>query len=390
MIEVNVPALESLQLEGIQELLRSPGPCITILLPAYRPGAQAKSMAAILKTDLQDATRKLAARRIPDSALTDLLAPLQQLTEAKEFVGGSHCGRAIFRSPEVFTQFEMIEPMEPAKAALTVGAFFNIRSVLSDLQLPPEFYVLKLSQKQVGLLRCTGFRSEAVELPKGVPHTFDEAMAFKAPDHDLENRSAAGSSIGSMRGVRFGTGSGRETQQTHLADFYKAVDRGVRELLRAGAPLVLAGVQEETAAYQSVSSYSNLLDESVPGSANTPISEDELLRRAYSIVRSNCVDREAASLIEARERLAPARFSLDLDAVLRAAAGGRVDRLYVNEGAQVYGVFEGERRGSRPDWGEEDLVNVAAVETILQGGRAFALPDAQMPNGAAGAAALRY
>jgi hypothetical protein len=67
-----------------------------------------------------------------------------------------------------------------------------------------------------------------------------------------------------------------------------------------------------------------------------------------------------------------------------------VDRLYVNEGAHVYGVFEGERRGTRPDWGEEDLVNVAAVETILQGGRAFVLPDAQMPDGAAVAAALRY
>ena len=51
-------------------------------------------------------------------------------------------------------------------------------------------------------------------------------MAFKQPDHDLENRSAAGSSVGSMRRIRFGTGSGRETQQTYLADLYKEVDRG--------------------------------------------------------------------------------------------------------------------------------------------------------------------
>jgi hypothetical protein len=52
-------------------------------------------------------------------------------------------------------------------------------------------------------------------------------LAFKPPDHDLENRSAAGSSVGAMRAVRFGTGSGRETQHTYLRTSIKAVDHGL-------------------------------------------------------------------------------------------------------------------------------------------------------------------
>lgn len=388
MIEVKVPALESLQLKGIQEFLRSPGPCITILLPPYRPGEQEKPMAALLKTYLQDAARQLVTRRIAESVVTDLLAPLRQLTEAPEFVGGSHFGRAIFRAPDVFAKFDFIAPV---KAVLTVGGCFNIRSVLTELHLPSEFYLLKLSKKQVALIRYAGLRGEPVELPKGVPRTLDEALAFKAPDHDLEDRSASGGSAGEMHRIRFGTGSGRETQNAYLADFFKAVDRGVRELLHEGrAPLLLAGVDEDTGTYRSISTYSNLLKETIHGSANTPLAEDELLRRAYTIVRSDCIERAAASLTESREKMAPARFSTDVDAIVKAAVEGRVSRLYIDEGAQKLDVFQGTRRGGRSDWGEEDLLNVAAVETILQGGLAFALPAAKMPDGAAMAAVLRY
>lgn len=388
MTEVKVAALESLQLKDVQELVRSTGPCVTFLLPPYRPGAQAQSMAAILKTHLQDAARRLATRRIQDSATNDLLAPLRQLTEAPEFLSGSNCGRAIFRAPEVFAKFDMVQP---SRAELTVGGCFHIRPILSELHLPPEFYVLKLSQKQVGVMRCAGLRCATVELPKGVPRTLDEALAFKAPDHDLENRSAAGGSSGAMRGIRFGTGSGRETQHTYLADFYKAVDRGMRELLNSsGAPLVLAGVDEETATYRSISTYSNLMNQPIHGGANSPLAEDELLRRAHAIVRSDYTERAAASLAESKERLAPARFSTELDAILRAAFEGRVSRLYIDESAQRRGVFVGERRGAWGDWGEEDLLNLAAVETILQSGQAFALPGDRMPDGAAVAAVLRY
>ncbi len=67
MPELNVAALESLELKDLQELLRSSGPCVTLLLPAYRPGAQSKPMAAILKTNLQEAAGELAARKVPES-----------------------------------------------------------------------------------------------------------------------------------------------------------------------------------------------------------------------------------------------------------------------------------------------------------------------------------
>ena len=57
---------------------------------------------------------------------------------------------------------------------------------------------------------------------------------------------------------------------------------------------------------------------------------------------------------------------------------------------QRLGVFTDARPGEHSNWGEEDLLNRAAVETIRQGGQAFALPNSRMPEGVAVAAILRY
>ncbi|HTS46325.1 MAG TPA: hypothetical protein VMH05_00190 [Bryobacteraceae bacterium] len=375
MTGLNVPTLETLRPEKIAELAGSPAPCVTILLPPYRPGETGKSMSAMLRTFCQDIERQLTARRIAQPEVTDLVEPLLRLTEAPQFQAGSHWGRAIFRSPEVFTILDGIETVKPG---VTVGSCFEIRPVLADLHLPAEFYLLKLSQKAVELWRYASLRAQRVDLPRGVPQTLDEALAFKPPDHDLENRSTAGSSTGSMRGVRFGTGSARENAHTYVADFFKAVDRGIRELVHSGdAPLVLAGVDEDTALYRSVSGYQRLLKETIHGSINSPFSEDQLLERAYAIVRSDATERAVASLMELKERMAPARFSTDLDTILGAAADGRVGWLYINQHARV-------------DRDNEDLLNRAAIETLRQRGLAFSLPAAKMPDGSAVAAVFRY
>ena len=377
MTEAKLLATESLELEKIRGLIPSPGPCITLALPAYRPGEHAKPIAA-LKSDLREAAHQLAQYGIPEPMTKELLEPLEQFAEDADQPAGSHSGSVIFRSLDTFRQFARTEPVKPS---LHVGARFQIRPLLAELHLPAHFMLLKVSKKNVEAFRCTGLHAEPVKLPHGVPETLEEALAFKPPDHDLENRSSAGPSSGAIHGVRFGTGSARETQSTYLADFYKAVDRGVRELLGASEmPLVLAGVNEETIMYRMINRYPNLLAASVQGSQYESLEKDTL-RHAWSIVRSGCAERALRAFEESKDRVAPARFSTNLSDILRSAADGRVESLYIDESAQ---------RNGPGKWGEEDLLNIAAVETMLHGGQAFALPGGRMPEGAAAAAILRF
>ena len=372
--------LEPLELTRLQEILRAPGPCITIVLPPYHPGEPAKSAATRLKIDIQDAIRALDEQGYPKAKTDCLLAPLEQLLNDPASLTGSRWGSVIFCSPDVFCQFQLLQSLKPS---ITVAGCFAIRRLLSELSMPKLFYLLALSKESVRLFRCTGEGAEAIELPAGFPSTLEEALALEPPDHDLENRAAISTSTGSMHAVRFGTGSGRETKYLHLLDFYKLVDRGIHKMLHApGAPLILAGVEEEVVAYRAVSSHRNLAKTALHGSPNLVSPVEETVTRAIALLRAEQVQREVEALMDAKEDALPGRFVTDPGAILSAAFDGRVRQLYLNEGAAFIGSYR--------TWFEEELLNLAAVETLGKGGQAFELPAGLMPDGEAAVAILRY
>lgn len=372
----NATEFELLRAGALREVLRSSGPCITISLPPYRPGETDNSPAALLKTYVRDAGDQLREDGYAKSA--SLLKPLQDLAGDPVLSAGSHYGRAIFCSPAEIEQFCLTIAVAPS---LRIGGSFFIRHFAPELSRPSAFYVLALSKTRVGLLRCAGFRAEPARLPAGVPETLGEALALERPDHDLENRSAAGASTGAMRMVRFGTGSEHERQKTHLADYYKTVDRGLQQVFtQPETPLILAGVQEDVALYRAVNTHRSLAKASIHGSPDLSRDRVEILRQAYSILRRERMEHQRDALLAAKEQLGPGRLSTELKTILSAAFEGRLAQLYVNEGANSIGVFE---RGTYQSWRKEDLLNVAAVQTVIHRGKFCELPDDMMSGDAA-------
>jgi hypothetical protein len=222
----------------------------------------------------------------------------------------------------------------------------------------------------------------------GVPDTLAEALALEPPDHDLENRSAAGSSAGAMHRVRFGTGSEREKDRAHLADYYKLVDRGLQQLFREpDIPLILVGVEEDIAIYRAASTNRNLIKKSIPGSPDVSREQTEILQQAYSLLRADCLERQASALTATKERTSPSRFSTDPDAIVHAAFEGRVGQLYLNESVNKIATFEREDYRS---WGAEDVLNLAAVQTIIHGGKTSELPSEMMPEGSIAVGIMRF
>ena len=279
MTPTNSIAVEPLTSDAIRGLLAEKGPCISLTLPAYRPGERAKPSSVVLKAQLQEAERLLAERGVDASVVAELAAPLHSLANDPVQLGGSHWGHAIFRSPAVLRQFRLTQVVN---ASVNVGNCFAVRSALSELSLPPVFYVLMLANNRVGLLRCGAAGVAQMELPYQMPATLRDFLQLEQPDHDLENRSSSGPDTGAMHGVRFATGTGRETEHAHLADFYKAVDRGMIKFLGGEAlPLLLSGVGEDTAIYRSVSEYPGLLPGSLHGSGEAVLQEADVLHDGF-------------------------------------------------------------------------------------------------------------
>lgn len=375
--------------DSVLELINSPGPCITVILPPYRPGEPGKSAAALLKIDLQELRKKLESRKIIEPLITELLDPIEELSVDKASTTGSEYMRGIFRSPTVLRQVELFSP-RPCGHISTVGDCFNVRPLLASLLLPQATYVLDLTRDSVALLECGLRQVRAMELPGGIPKTLDEFLAFNPPDHDLINRSTAGPSKGDMRGVQFGTGSARERRRNHLHDFYRAVDRGIHELLsQKHAPLLLWGVDEDLVAYRSANTYPQLVEKAIPAGTGAPVDDAQILRKVHELASLDAERKAGLEMRQSDERLSPLRFSRDLSKILRAAAEGRVAQLYMDENAHRVGTFDGKIYGGKMNWHDEDLLNVAAVETLARSGIVYSLPTHQM-DGAVVAAALRY
>ncbi|HEX5228312.1 MAG TPA: hypothetical protein VFW44_11405 [Bryobacteraceae bacterium] len=257
--------------------------------------------------------------------------------------------------------------------------------------MPEKIYVLEVSKKAVVLQGCTAGDIARVDLPRGTPNALEDVLGFDAPDHELVNRSSAGPSVGAMHGVQFGTGYGREAEHAHLHDFYRAVDAGVNQLLqRSSAPLILAGVDEDVSVYRAVNTYPDLVEQSIPGNAGDATNRARLLHQAQDIVLFGRQGSAARRMDQAKERYSPGRFSVDLQSILHAAVETRIQDLFLDENGRRIGTFEGKIFGGHGNWVNEDLLNAAAVETLLGGGVVYSLPSHAMPAGAVAAATFRY
>src|SRR5262249_22128577 len=151
-----------------------------------------------------------------------LLDPLYELEDEETEDEERGKGFVVFRSPRVFRHFYVAAPLEEF---VTVADHFYILPLLPLVGHERIFYILTLSQKHIRLLRCEGGTSVEVALPRSVPRTLDDFMQTSRPDHVLDNRAWGGPSMGSMRGVIFGTSTDREAKDEYLMHFYKEVDK---------------------------------------------------------------------------------------------------------------------------------------------------------------------
>src|ERR1700693_5543679 len=100
MMPVRVVPTEMLHWDDLKPLCESPGPCITITMPAFQHGARALPYAIQLTASARTAHEELL-KQIALEEVEALMDPILELEEDSEMsVGGR--GMVIFRSPTAF------------------------------------------------------------------------------------------------------------------------------------------------------------------------------------------------------------------------------------------------------------------------------------------------
>jgi len=346
------------------------GPCVSIYLPFFVPSQRPVPFHVRLRSALGAAERELrAGAEFPgalDSTFEDLYA-----STSKHAWETDRGGLAIFVAPN-FSRF--IKLSSSFSEAVYVGNEFYIWPLLAILARRRPFYLLALSEKHVRLLKCMDGAITPVKLPVSTPSSVEQAGAFDQPDHDLENRSAAGAASGERRRIHFGTGSAEEKSEAYLMRFFRLVDQTACKMLSAEKlPLIIVAVDREIGIYCRVSKYQHL-SAAVVHASPEGLTDSELCSRALqSIEAQRAVEEDRLSAQLAADG---SGMLADLNLILDAVRQGKVRELILPE----------RQTGTVQD----ELMNFIAAETIRRRGTVTILAHHSMPFGAPCIAMLRY
>ncbi len=377
------PALDLMAYDSLKAICRAPGPFVTVFLPARHPGSADLPRVERLKTVLRNAAHELERRRY-QGPIGQLLKPLEKLAgNPANLTGGGDS--VIFVSPGIFRHLRLIAP---TGERLIVASHPHITPLLEHLMPQREFYVLAITKKLLRLGRWSDGQCTEVPLPPGVPKSFENALAFDQPDHDLQNRSSAGSSAFQVGPTHFGTGSERDMVHERLHQYLQLVDRELIAVL-SDTPLVLVGVAEEQAAYSSVSEYPRVLAAKPASPEHLTWAElGERAREAVMTARRGEAERVLGEFQETARR---DHVISGIRKVLEAAHEGRVHRLLLERDVKYEGLLGPlfPTDSARIE-GEQDLINAAAVETIRARGEVYVLDREELGVSSPIAAVLRY
>ena len=389
--DVQVSTGRPIRREDIQELLQVPGrPCLSLYMPAVRAGAQTQQNPIRFKNLLRSLEERLEGMGLPSGTAGELLEPLRGLLDDPAFWQTQSDGLAVFRSPELFRTYRL--PLELDELAV-VETRFHLKPLFSLLSGDGRFYILALSLKNLRLIAATRHSAEELELP-GVPRSLAEALGGVSRFDRFHPRPSA--KIVGRSPILPTHGPSEDDLKTEIREFFRSADKALARHLDRDVPVVLAGVEYLLPLYKDATELPRVLDDGLPGNADG-LSPEELRNAAWEIVEPvfHAERRKAAGRYF--DLVGTGRASSRYEEILPAAHDGRVDTLFVARGVRLWGTYDEKARAVRLQEdqtaqrnGSEDLLDRAAVQTFLDRGIVYAVPQAEVPDGQAMAAVFRY
>lgn len=366
------------------------GHCVSIFAPMVKAGSETQQNPIRFKNLVRRAVEALEERGVSTQEAEGFLAPAAALLDDTPFWQHQGNGLAVFVADDFFRSYRL--PLDVRELAV-VEDRFHLKPLLPLFSGDGRFYVLALSQKYVRLLEATRHNVREVDLGD-LPTSLNDALGYEVEETHLQYHTGTRSSRATSSPIYHGQGGGEDDSKLEIQKFFNLLDQGIASVLAdKQAPLVLAGVEFLFPLYRQASGHPQLVEGGVPGNP-AELSNEELHERAWPVVEPLFIRAQEEADARFRELLGTGHASAQLDEVVTAAHDGRVETLFVALGTRRWGSFDPSARtvetAEHNGPGTEDLVDLAATQTLLKGGRVFAVPPDRVPEGGEVAAVYRY
>ncbi len=347
------------------------GICVSIYMPTIRKGTEIQQNQIRYKNMLRSAEDSLlSSGDLRPSEIKDMLAPAQELHGNVSFWQGQSYGLALFISSDFFKCYRLPERFEEL---VVVTDRFHVKPLIPVLVSDAEFSILAISQKDVRLLKCTLQRVKEVDI-EGVPGSLDEALNLDDFEKHLQRHT------------------GTEDMKPKILQYFKLIDKGLRENLRdRKSPLIFAGVDYLFHIYREANSYPHLSERWISGNPEG-FSADRLSEMGWTIAEDFLNTKKVDALAQYSQNAGTGLTSIDIEEIVREAHNGRVAVLFFVPSIQRWGKFDSATGkvalAGEAGVGNEDMLDLAAIQTILNGGVAY--PIEKDETGSSIAAIFRY
>lgn len=382
--------MDCLSKEDLKELLAPCGEhCISLYMPTNRAPVEGRQDLIRFRNMMREAEEWLIRWGLRPPEAKEYLAPLTRLPDDVGFWQYRGDGLALFYSGDIMRHFRLPVRFDEL---LVVANRFHLKPLIPLLTEDAGFYVLALSQNEIRLIEGNRCGAWEVELDD-VPASLADAIKNDAPEQQLQFRTKTSIGPGRRQAVFFAHG-GLDDSKDDIRRYLQQIDKGLKDVLRQSrAPLMLAGVDYLVSIYREVNSYPNLLGEGIVGNPEL-LSPEELHARAWKLVQPRFLKARDEVIAQYRQLAGTGKTSREIAEIAPAAAQGRVERLVVALGVQVWGRFSPDRGSVElhdgPAAGSEDLLDLAAIQAQLNGGKVYTAEPETLPDNASAIAVFRY
>ncbi|MCI4648793.1 hypothetical protein [Phaeodactylibacter sp.] len=359
---------------------------LSIYIPTYRANHSQEDQIRY-KNALKAAQGQLTQRGISEKDADHLLRPARELLEQERFWSYLSDGLAVFIGPDNFFHYEIL-PVT-FDTYVFVGETFHLSPMLPVLGGSSRFFLLALSQNEVRFFEGDQYSITPVKIDDLVP-TGGMKDAFVLSDsHDALQHHSSGRD-GGENAIYHGQGIGQDDKKKDIEAYFREVNKGLMEMLYdEKPPMVVACVDFLLPIYQSVNEYGNLFTENISGNPEQ-LNPAMLHEKAWNIISRHFESQQAEDLNRFQAAMAKDRASAAPQQIVPAAAYEKVDTLFIKKGEHLMGQFDYDKNeltlGKRDEY--RDLLDLAAVQTHLNGGRVYWLDAEEMPVPTASANAI--
>ncbi len=376
-------------------------PALSLYLPTHRAGAEKQQDPTRLKNLLRSAVDQLVADGMRSVDAESLCGPATALLDDDTFWRESSLGVAVFASA---SGVDIIRLGAPVPEQVVVGDRFYLRPLMATHIGDRTFYALALDRGGCQLYRGDGATIDLIPL-EGVPASLAEELQFDETQQSIQYSSVptpqSAAQGGRPTGAIFhGHGGEKDTDKTNLERYLRKIEVAVSKTTACDndAPLVLLGVDYALAMYRSLNTCRSLTAEQVHG-ATDELAPHEVHAKVLATLRPHFARQMETRLAEVTEREGSQLVSRDPNQIVAAAAAGRVNALFFDDSVGPFGTFDratgtvetvcattprflredgaaSERVGGECGW---DLIDLAAAETLLNGGEVHAFVGEESP-----------